>query len=466
MTEHERFQSPFSWRYGSDAMRALWGETHKRRLWRTIWAAIARAQAQAGLMGQAEADDLAQHIDHVDVARALEIEAEIHHDLMAEVRAFAEQCVIGGPFIHLGATSADIEDNADALRLRDSMALIVSRLKAVLGRLADLIEQYSALPTMAFTHLQPAEPTTVGYRLALHAQDMLEDYEACAAELTRIRGKGLKGAVGTGASYAELLRGTGLSPADFEAQVMADLGLPCYPLTHQTYPRKQDFRVLSVLAGLAGSMYKFAFDLRILQSPVIGEWHEGFQKKQVGSSAMPFKRNPINAEKIDSLGRLVAGLSAIAWGNAAHSLLERTLDDSANRREILPTAFLAVEEMLITLERILKQFSLNEHAIQANLGRYGAFAATERVLMRLGRLGADRQVMHEVLREVSMQAWDAATRGETNPLVALVAQHPALRAYLDEAELVDLMDATAHVGDAPERAAAFVAHIRTTLESP
>lgn len=461
--QHDRFQSPFSWRYGSEELRALWSEHHKRRLWRQIWTAIARVQTEAGLVKPAEADDLAAHIDSVDVARALEIEAVIHHDLMAEVKTYAEQCAIGGAIIHLGATSADIEDNADALRLRDSMRIITRRLHAVLLRLADLIESFSGHPAMAFTHLQPAEPTTVGYRLALYAQDMLEDYQACHAEIGRIRGKGLKGAVGTGASYTELLIGTQMTAADFETRVMAQLDLPTYPITHQTYPRKQDYRILTTLAGLGGSIYKFAFDLRILQSPMFGEWHEGFQKKQVGSSAMPFKRNPINAEKIDSLGRFVASLPDTAWQNAAHSLLERTLDDSANRREILPVAFLAVEEMLITLSRILASFSVNETAIAANLAKFGVFSATERVLMHLGRAGADRQSMHEILREVSLVAWDAVMQGQPNPLISLVATHPDLLSYLPAEELTALMDATAHVGDAPARAADFASHIRTTL---
>ncbi|MCP4530178.1 MAG: adenylosuccinate lyase, partial [Delftia sp.] len=223
----------------------------------------------------------------------------------------------------------------------ESLDLILAQLAAVLGVLAGQIERWADTPAIAWTHIQPAEPTTLGYRLAQYGQDLLLD----RAELRRvrggIRGKGFKGAVGTSASYTQLLSGTGMTPADMEAHIMAALDLEAFPVATQTYPRKQDWLVLNTLAGLAGSLYKFAFDLRLLQSPPMGEWAEPFGRKQVGSSAMPFKRNPINAENMDSLARYVATLPRVAWDNAAHSLLERTLDDSGNRRLILPDAFLA-----------------------------------------------------------------------------------------------------------------------------
>ncbi len=459
--DHSRYLSPFTWRYGSDEMRAVWSEVNKRRLWRRIWVEIARVQQAAGLVNAAQVADLEAHVEAINIKRAEEIEAEIQHDLMAEVKIFAEQCAVGGNIIHLGATSADVEDNTDAIRIRDSLRLLIPHLEIVLLQFAELTETYADQPAIAFTHLQPAEPTTTGYRFALYAQDLLEDYQALKSLV--IRGKGFKGAVGSRASYTDLFEGTPLTPQEFENTVMNAIGLPPYPITGQTYPRKQDYTVLAALGGLAGSLYKFAFDLRILQSPVIGELHEGFGEKQIGSSAMPFKRNPINAEKIDSIARLVANLTETAWENAAHSLLERTLDDSANRREILPTAFLGCDELLIVCERILNRLTVNTAAVARNLAQYGLFSATERVMMAAVKAGADRQEMHEVLRQLSMQAWEAVAGANNNPLAALVAEDRRLDIFLSSKERLNLMDAGTHVGDAPDRARAFAAYIREVI---
>lgn len=452
---HEQFISPFTWRYGSAEMRALWSEVHKRRTWRRIWLALARAQMRTGLVKAEQVADLEAHVEAIDFTRAEEIEARIHHDLMAEVQTYAEQCTLGGGIIHLGATSMDIEDNADALRLRASLDLILDRMHLLLETLSEQIERLADQPTMAFTHLQPAEPTTMGYRLSLYAQDLLEDDLMLRQLHASIRGKGFKGAVGTSASYAELLDGTGITPAQLETWVMEALDLPAYPIAGQTYTRKQDWQVLTALSGLAGSLYKFAFDLRVLQSPVIGEWGEPFGAQQVGSSAMPFKRNPINAEKIDSLGRLIAALVEVAWNNHAHSLLERTLDDSANRREILPVAFLAADEMLKVAQRIVADLRIDTEAAARNLERYGVFAAIERILMRAAKAGADRQQLHEHLREQSMAAWHAISQGHANPLADLLARSEMLSAYLSPEEIRALLDASTYVGDAPERARQF-----------
>ncbi len=452
---HDTFLSPFTWRYGSPEMRRVWSETNKRRLWRRVWVALAAAQHHAGLISADELADLQAHQDDVDFERAQEIEAEIHHDLMAELRTFAEQCPTGGGKLHLGATSMDIEDNADALRLRDSLDLILAGLDALLEALAAQIERYAKTPCLAYTHIQPAEPTTLGYRLALYAQDLLADRQAVARARDDVRGKGLKGAVGTAASYTKLLEGTGMSAAEMEAQVMADLGLEAWPVTSQVYPRRQDWQVLSALAGAAASLHKLAFDLRLLQSPPFGEWSEPFGAKQVGSSAMPFKRNPITAEKICSLARLVRDLPAVAWDNAANSLLERTLDDSANRRVILPQAFLATDEMLRCARRIVEGLVVDEDRMAQNLATYGPFAATEPLLMALARAGADRQAMHEVIREHSLAAWAAVRRGEPNPLADRLAADERITAYLPDGDVLALMTVEGYVGNAPERAGAW-----------
>jgi adenylosuccinate lyase len=465
----ESYFSPFSWRYGSDEMRKIWSEAHKRRLWRRIWVALAEAEMEAGLVTVEQVADLRAHASHVDVARALEIEAEIHHDVMAEIKAFAEQCPLGGAIIHLGATSADIEDNADALRLQESLDLVVVRLKGVLGALADQIERWADVPCMGYTHIQPAEPTTLGYRLAQYGQDLLIDLDELGHVRDGIRGKGFRGATGTSASFAELLKPEPAASepalekrskstlADLEQRVMSALELDPFPVSTQTYPRKQDWLVLNALAGAAGSLYRFAFDVRLLQSPLVGEWSEPFGTRQVGSSAMPFKRNPIHSENVDSLARFVAALPRVAWDNAAHSLLERTLDDKGNRRLILPQAFIATDELLSRARYIIAGLVINEMAVSRNLLAYGTFAATERVLMLAVRAGADRQAMHELIRDHSMVAWAAIQAGEPNPLTERLATDERVVEYLPPQQIRALLDASAYVGDAPTRARAMAA---------
>jgi adenylosuccinate lyase len=462
-TTHETYLSPFTWRYGSDGMRKLWSSHEQRRLWRRIWVALADAQQQAGLVTVEQVNELRQHQDDINLKRALEIEAEIHHDLMAEVRTYAEQCPTAGGIIHLGATSMDIEDNADALRLRSALEIIHTRLAALLLHLADMINDKADHVCMAFTHLQPAEPTTIGYRLANYAQDLLFDWQAITRVYKNIRGKGFKGAVGTSASYSELLHGTEMTAEQLETRIMAAIDLEAYPIAHQTYPRRQDWDILNALAGLAMSIYRLAFDVRLLQSPPFGEWAEPFGSKQVGSSAMPFKRNPINAENMNSLARLVASLPRVGWDNAAHCLLERTLDDSGNRRVILPQAFLATDELLRRADKVLKGLRINEDSIQRNLDTYGVFAATERLLMQAVRAGGNRQELHEIIREHSLTAWAAIQHGDANPLIDLLRNDRRVNTLIAENEIPDLLQAHDHTGNAPERARNFATTIRHTL---
>ncbi len=461
MPEFDTYLSPFTWRYGTPAMRRMWSEENKRILWRKLWVALAEVEAEYGLVTPEQAADLRLHQTEIDLPRALEIEAEIQHDLMAELRLFAIQCQTGGGIIHLGATSMDIEDNTDALRVRQSLDMILQSLATLLRTLRFLIEKWADTPLMAFTHLQPAEPSTLGYRLALYGQDLLEDYLALNHQRSTIRGKGFKGAVGTSAAYAELLGSDKLT--EFEEKLSKKLDLPFYPVSSQVYPRKQDFAVVSALAGLGASLYKFAFDLRLLQSPSMGELSEPFGEKQVGSSAMPFKRNPIRAEKINSLARYLATLPNLAWDNAAHSLLERTLDDSANRRILLPESFLATDELLRTANGILSKLDVDKTAIVRNMSIYGPFAATERVLMALVKSGADRQEMHERIRMNAMRAWEAVRSGEENPLVSLMCQDAELTEYLTEEAIHNLMDARSYVGAANKRALQMAKRIQEVV---
>jgi adenylosuccinate lyase len=461
MPDYSTYLSPFTWRYGSTRMRKIWSEEHKRHLWRQIWVALAEVQAEFGLLDTEQVSDLRAHVDQIDIERALEIEAEVHHDLMAELMVFSEQCPSGGGVLHLGATSMDIEDNADTLRLGEALDMTLYDLRAVLLLFVEEIDRWAKVPLIGFTHLQPAEPSSLGYRLAQYAQDLLMDWENLWQVRSQLKGKGFKGAVGTAASYGELVGGEKLNR--FEARLSERLTLPFFPVATQTYPRKQDYQVISALAGLGGSLYKFAFDLRVLQSPPIGELAEPFTRRQVGSSAMPFKRNPIRSEKIDSLARALAQMPRLAWDNAAHQLLERSLDDSANRRTLLPEAFLITDELLRVSGEIIAGLRVDESALARNLAAYGPFAATERILMALGKAGADRQVMHERLRVHAMKAWEAIARGETNPLPEGVYRDDLIRQYLEESQLQQLMDVGNYTGNAPQRAKALADTITEIL---
>ncbi len=457
----ENYQSPFSWRYASPEMRKLWSERTKRLLWRKIWVALAQTESEFGLFPPVLVEELDQHAHEIDMDMALEIEAKIHHDLMAELKTFASQCPNAGGILHLGATSMDIEDNADALRLRSALDIILQKLKQLMLTFADQMEKTADISIIAFTHLQPAEPTTLGYRLAFHAQDLWEDWETLSRIKDNILGKGFKGAVGTGAAFGDLIGNENFD--QFESKLGKLLDLKFFSVTHQTYPRKQDMEVLNALAGLGATLYKFAFDLRFLQSPPIGELNEPFGKQQIGSSAMPFKRNPINSEKIDSLARQLSIYPQVAWQNAANSLLERTLDDSANRRTILPESFLIADELLMVAIRILRDLNINRETIQRNLENYAPFALTERILMLAGKKGADRQDMHEKLRRHALIAWQEIKLGKPNPLIDNLMRDQEIIDWVSIDEIKQISDINTYTGLASRRALKIIEKIRTQL---
>ncbi|MEM2339509.1 MAG: adenylosuccinate lyase, partial [Nitrososphaerales archaeon] len=396
---------------------------------------------------------------YINLKRSHEIEKEIGHDLMAEIKTYAEQCPKGGGKIHLGATSMDIEDNADILRIKDALNIILTRLVNCLNSYSKKILEYKDLICIGWTHLQPAEPTTLGYRLANYAQDIVMDIQLTEFLLTNfVKGKGIKGAVGTSASFKRLLEGIG-KPIDMENDVMNKLGLEAFFITTQTYPRKLDYLILSTLASIAQSVHKFAFDLRLLQSPNFGELSEPIKEAQVGSSAMPFKRNPVRAERMCSLARYVSALPLIAFTNAANTLFERTLDDSANRRIIIPEAFLAIDECLIIYNKIISDLRVYPFMIKKNLEKYGPFAGTEAILMKLVERGENRQEMHDRIRRYSFIAWERVMKGEKNPLADLLKSDNIISSKLSEKEINDLLNPSMHIGDVIERCDIFVKNV-------
>jgi adenylosuccinate lyase len=463
---HASYASPFSWRYGGAELRELFSEARRRRLWRAVWIALAESQARSGLVSAAELADLRAHQDDVDIDAALEIEREIGHDLMAEIRVFAGQATIGGGKLHLGATSMDIEDTVETFRLRRALAIVGAQLGDTLRAFAAKIGTYADLACIGYTHLQPAEPTTVGYRLAVYAQDLLLDDAVLRDVYARMAAKGIRGAVGTSASYHHLLRGTGRTPADQEREVLEAFDLQAAGVSTQTYARKIDYLVLSALAGVAATLSKFAVDVRLLSSPGFGEMFEPFGRKQVGSSAMPFKRNPVMSERIGSLARLLPGFADVAWQNAATNMLERTLDDSANRRTILPESFLTVSEILDLARRIVEGLRVDERRVAQNLRTYGPFAGSEAVLMEAAKVGGDRQLLHEAIRQASLEAYDALARGGDNPLPRLLADDARISSLIDPAEVRALLDPSRYVGDAPERARALAKRIDALAAFP
>ncbi len=451
MSLYQTYQSPFSWRYSSKEMQQVFSEQHKYELWRKIWVALATAEHRAGLVTKDELNDLKDHQQEIDIERILELEKDLKHDVVAAIHEYAEKCPVGGGKIHFGATSMDIVDNAEMIRMHQAIEIVANKLKHLLRSFQFQLKQTRDIPCMAYTHLQPAEPTTVGYRLAFYVQDLLTDLDMITGVFKTIRGKGMKGAVGTRASYTTILETSKTSAEELDRQVMGTLGIESAEFSSQVYPRKYDYLVASALAGLASSCSKFAADLRILQSPLFGEWSEPFGKKQVGSSAMPFKRNPISSEKICSLARYVQQLPPVLLENASLSYLERTLDDSANRRIVIAELFLATDEILETMNTLVITMNFHQERIAFNLRQFAPFAATEPLLIALVKKGANRQEMHELLRQRSMKAWKQIQEGKENSLKEDILNDSVIKNYLSKQEINSFFTVTHHLGDAPKR---------------
>jgi len=454
---YDDFLSPFTWRYGSPQMRRLFSEKGRRATWRRVWLALAEAESDLGLVSKKELDGIRAHAgrEHVDIKKAHVLEKSIRHDLMAELRTFAAQAGPGGGKLHLGAISMDIEDNADMMIFAEATEILMSRIADCLQAFRAKIVRHKGTVCMGWTHLQPAEPTTLGYRLASYAQDLVMDLGFLETVRTRfLKGKGVKGAVGTSASFMALV-GSSDKVRKLEGDVMKKIGMEPFEVATQTYPRKADFLILVALASIAESSHKFGLDPRVMQSPGFGELSEPIVEKQVGSSAMPFKRNPVSAERMCSLARFVSVLPMVAFNNAANSILERTLDDSASRRIVIPEAFLAVDECLAIYERLLDGLQVFPEMIRRNLEMYGPFAGTEALMMKLVARGGDRQKIHEKIRVKSFAAWAQVMKGKANPLEKLLAADKSLASGLTAGEIHRLLEPARHVGDAAERCESF-----------
>jgi len=423
----EGWRSPLGGRYASPAMQRLWGEPHRIALWRRLWLALAETERELGVEIPDEA--LAQmraHLDDADLAAAGRYERRFRHDVMAHVHAFGDQAPAARPYLHLGATSAFVTDNADLLVMRDGLRLLLGRAIAVVSALEGFARRTAGLPCLAYTHFQPAQLSTVGKRTTLWMQDFALDIEELCHRLETLRFRGCQGTTGTQASFLELFRGDHSKVRELERRVTARLGFAAqYAVTGQTYPRKADSVVLDTLSGIAQSASKMAGDLRLLQHE--GEVLEPSESEQIGSSAMAYKRNPMRAERIAGLARFVISLQANGPHTAASQWLERTLDDSANRRLTLPEAFLGTDAILILAANIAAGLEVRPEVIRRHVDEQMPFMVTERCLMLGVGAGGDRQELHEVIRRHSLDVAEAVSKGGSNDLLARLAADPAFR---------------------------------------
>ncbi len=454
----EIYQSPLSERYASKEMQYIFSPTMKFRTWRKLWIALAETEKELGLpITQEQIDELKAHAEDINFEVAKAREREVRHDVMSHVYAYGVQCPKAKGIIHLGATSCYVGDNTDIIVMTEALKLVKKKLLNVLERLAGFAREYKDLPTLAFTHFQPAQPTTVGKRATLWMQEFLLDLEDLEHVLGSMKLLGSKGTTGTQASFLELFEGRQEMVDKVDPMIAEKMGFKsCYPVSGQTYSRKVDTRVANVLAGIAASAHKFSNDIRLLQH--LKEVEEPFEKDQIGSSAMAYKRNPMRSERIASLSRYVmvdalnpAITSAVQW-------FERTLDDSANKRLSIPEAFLAVDGILDLCLNVADGLVVYPKVIEKRLMAELPFMATENILMDAVKAGGDRQELHEKIRELSMEAArHVKAEGRENDLLELIAADEAFNLSLDE--LKGAMDPARYVGCAPRQVEVFLEQV-------
>ncbi len=454
MSSLDRYVHPLTDRYASREMQSVFSPGRKFGVWRRLWLALAESEAELGLdISEQALDEMRAHLDSVDLARAAELEKRFRHDVMAHVHLFGEDAPAAKRIIHLGATSAFVGDNTDLILHREALELVRARIVRCVERLASFAREHAELPTLAYTHFQPAQPTTVGKRATLWIQDLLLDLEDVDHRLATLRFRGVRGTTGTQASFLELFDGDHSKVEALDEAVGRRMGFEAtYPVSGQTYSRKVDFQVQSTLAGIAASVSKLGHDLRLLAH--LREVEEPFEDEQIGSSAMPYKRNPMRAERICALARHVIVLAQDPAFTAATQWLERTLDDSANRRLSIPDAFLATDGCLVLLENVAGGLVVNAEVIRKNLAEHLPFMATETILMHAVARGGDRQHLHERIRRHSLEAAQRMKEGAPVDLLERIASDEAFG--LSQDDLATLAEARRFVGRAPEQVAAFL----------
>lgn len=460
MSNHSVYENPLISRYASREMSQLWSTEHRSRLWRQLWIVLAECEQELGLpITDQQIAELKQAAEDIDFAAVREYELRLRHDVMAHVHAFADKCPNAGGIIHWGATSCYVTDNGDLLLIRDALKMVQRRLVGVISTLADFARRYRDVPCLAFTHLQPAQPTTVGKRTCLWTYDLVLDLTELEHRMEQLCARSAKGTTGTQASFLQLFEGDHEKVRKLERRVSERLGFSSsYAVTGQTYPRKVDAQIMDALSGIAQSVHKIATDLRLLSSRK--EVEEPFEKDQIGSSAMAYKRNPMRSERMCALARFVMSLQSSAAQTAAVQWMERTLDDSANRRLVMPQAFLAVDACLILLQNVASGMVVHEKQVEKHLAEELPFMATEAIMMAAVAAGADRQEIHENIRQHSVAAgWAVKQEGHSNDLLDRLKADPAYKSI----DIDSLVDPHAFVGRAPQQVDEFLLEVVAPL---
>lgn len=453
---YDRYENPLIARYASTAMAELWGDQRKFSTWRRLWVALAEAEAELGLdVRESQIAEMRAAVDEIDFAAAQCYERELRHDVMAHIHTFGDRCPDARPIIHLGATSCYVTDNTDLILMREGLQLIRERLVTVLASLGKFAATQRALACLGFTHLQPAQPTTVGKRACLWAYDLVLDLEEVVHRLSTLKARSTKGTTGTQASFLALFGGDHQKVRALERRVAEKMGFAdTYAVTGQTYSRKVDAQVVDTLAGIAQSAHKAATDLRLLASRK--EVEEPFESKQIGSSAMAYKRNPMRSERICSLARFALSLQTSPPQTVATQWMERTLDDSANRRLVIPQVFLAIDAILVLYQNVASGLIVYPRVIERNLREELPFMATENILMAAVAAGGDRQDLHERIRQHSLAAAARVKQeGHENDLLQRLAGDEAFTAV----DWTRVLDSAQFVGRAPEQVDEFLAEV-------
>ena len=457
----DRYESPLASRYASEFMLHLFSADMRIQTWRKLWVALARAEHKLGLPVSAEqVADLEAHITDIDYEMAAQREKEVRHDVMAHVYTYGKAAPSAAGIIHLGATSCYVTDNADLIIYREGLRYLRRELLAVLANLSDFADRYKATPTLGYTHYQPAQLVTVGKRATLWMQDLLADLEELDFVLDNLKFLGCRGTTGTEASFMDLFAGDGAKIDEMNRMIAGEFGFDkCFPVCGQTYPRKVDSRILSALSAIAQSCYRMANDIRLLQHD--RQVEEPFEKNQIGSSAMAYKRNPMRCERICSLSRYLMADAMNAPMTASVQWLERTLDDSANRRIALPEGFLCADAILRLARNVTDGLHVNEQVVASTVREYLPFIATENLMMEGVKRGGDRQQLHEVIRGCSMEATAVMKEGGKCDLLRRLAESGAFA--MTEAEMEAVLDPAAYIGRCPEQVTAFLAQVRPLL---